>query len=119
MKEIQAIVDRLCRDWKGGVLVTLVTVEGSSYRRAGARILVPDGGARIGSISGGCLEEDLILRSARVAEAGRSELVTYDKYSFTTQDGVQGEVDVALTTTTESGASIKCAYSGSGTLNKQ
>jgi xanthine/CO dehydrogenase XdhC/CoxF family maturation factor len=78
MKEIQAIVDRLCRDWEGGVLVTLVSVEGSSYRRAGARILVPNKGARIGSISGGCLEEDLILRSARAAESGRPELVTYD-----------------------------------------
>ena len=78
MKETQAIVDRLCRDWKGGVLMTLVSVEGSSYRRAGARILVPQVGARIGSISGGCLEEDLILRSVRAAETGRPELVTYD-----------------------------------------
>jgi len=75
MKELQAIVGHL--SGAGGVLATLVTVEGSSYRRPGARMLI-DGELRIGSISGGCLEEDLLERSKRVAAGGGAELVVYD-----------------------------------------
>jgi xanthine dehydrogenase accessory factor len=78
MKELQAIVGHLNLAGTGGVMATLVTVEGSSYRRPGARMLVADGRVRIGSISGGCLEEDLIERSRRVSATGRAELVVYD-----------------------------------------
>jgi len=78
MKELQAIVGHLDLPGSGGVLATLVTVEGSSYRRPGARMLIAEGGVRIGSISGGCLEEDLLERSARVLATGKSELVVYD-----------------------------------------
>jgi xanthine dehydrogenase accessory factor len=78
MKELQAIVGHLCRSGSGSVLATLATVDGSSYRRPGARMLVTPSGGRSGSISGGCLEEDLVERSARVAASGRAELVVYD-----------------------------------------
>jgi xanthine/CO dehydrogenase XdhC/CoxF family maturation factor len=78
MNELQAIVGRLDRAAAGGVLATLVAVEGSSYRRPGARMLIAGDGARIGSISGGCLEEDLAERSRTVAASGRAELVVYD-----------------------------------------
>jgi len=78
MKELEAIVAHLCRAGAGGVLATLTKVEGSSYRRPGARMLVTPDAARIGSISGGCLEEDLVLRAGRVASSGRPELVVYD-----------------------------------------
>jgi len=78
MKELQAIVGHLNGSKSGGVLATLVTVDGSSYRKPGARMLIAEGGLRIGSISGGCLEEDLIERSGRVSAAGRAELVVYD-----------------------------------------
>jgi xanthine dehydrogenase accessory factor len=78
MKELQAIVGHLNHSGEGGVLATLVAVEGSSYRRPGARMLVAADGARIGSISGGCLEEDLVLRSGRVSATGSAELVVYD-----------------------------------------
>jgi xanthine/CO dehydrogenase XdhC/CoxF family maturation factor len=44
-------------------------------------MLVVDGHARIGSISGGCLEEDLVERSRRVAASGRAELAVYDTTS--------------------------------------
>lgn len=78
MKELEAIVAHLCLAGTGGVLATLTKVDGSSYRRPGARMLVTGEAKRIGSISGGCLEEDLIERSARVAASGRAELVVYD-----------------------------------------
>lgn len=82
MKELEAIVKSLLSpESQGGVLATLATVTGSSYRRPGARLLVSADGRRIGSISGGCLEEDVLIRAKRVAETGLSEAVIYDTTS--------------------------------------
>jgi len=78
MKELRDIIAHLCSSAGPSVLVTLTSVQGSSYRRPGARMLVTEGGIRIGSISGGCLEEDLVERSSRVAASKRAEVVTYD-----------------------------------------
>ncbi len=46
-----------------GVLVTLVRAVGSSYRRPGARLLALPDGRTAGTISGGCLEADLLRRA--------------------------------------------------------
>jgi xanthine/CO dehydrogenase XdhC/CoxF family maturation factor len=78
MRELQAITRQLCASTSASVLATLVSVEGSSYRRPGARMLVAAGGGRTGAISGGCLEEDLVEHARRVAASGRPELVLYD-----------------------------------------
>ncbi len=40
-------------------LATIVGVKGSTYRREGARLLVPENGKPVGTISGGCLEGDV------------------------------------------------------------
>lgn len=81
MNDLVQIVDRLTAAEPAGVLATLVEVAGSSYRRAGARLLVTRDEQRIGSISGGCLEEDVIARSRSVSVSGRADLVTYDTTS--------------------------------------
>ncbi len=82
MKELANIVQHLTSADPGpAVLATLVTVEGSSYRRPGARMLVTANGSRIGSISGGCLEEDVLVRARAVAASGRAEVVIYDTTS--------------------------------------
>jgi xanthine dehydrogenase accessory factor len=62
-------------------LATLVKVEGSSYRRPGARLLLLSDRTRIGSISGGCLEEDVIARAANVLRTGEPDAVIYDTTS--------------------------------------
>jgi xanthine/CO dehydrogenase XdhC/CoxF family maturation factor len=59
-------------------LATLVQVEGSSYRRPGARLLLLPDGTSFGSISGGCLEEDVRARAAAVLVSGQPTCVTYD-----------------------------------------
>ena len=66
MMERRQIV-RLWKQGRGGVLVTLVRVEGSSYRRPGARLLTGVGAGHAGTISGGCLEADVIKRAAWIA----------------------------------------------------
>jgi xanthine/CO dehydrogenase XdhC/CoxF family maturation factor len=82
MKELENIVRALLAPGVGGsVLATLVSVEGSSYRRPGARLLLTPGGVRLGSISGGCLEEDVLARAREVATTGRAEAVVYDTTS--------------------------------------
>jgi xanthine dehydrogenase accessory factor len=81
MKEINDIVkafDLAVQDGKQCALATVVLVEGSSYRRPGARMLVTEDGDLTGAISGGCLEGDA-LRKARYAIMSReNSLVIYD-----------------------------------------
>ncbi len=59
-------------------LATIVAVRGSTYRRPGARLLVPEDGAPIGNISGGCLEGDVADMARVVMEEGRARLAGWD-----------------------------------------
>lgn len=82
MKELPAIVAALLApDMPPAVLATLVRVEGSSYRRPGARLLVRADRIRVGSISGGCLEEDVMARAVQVQASGQPHTVVYDTTS--------------------------------------
>lgn len=82
MKELPALVAALrAEPAQPAVLATLVGAEGSSYRRPGARLLWRADGRRLGSISGGCLEEDVLARAARVLATGTAETVVYDTTS--------------------------------------
>ncbi len=51
-------------------LATVVRVEGSSYRKPGARMLLTSGGARAGTISGGCLEAEVAKKAWWLSAAG-------------------------------------------------
>ncbi len=62
-------------------LATVVSVEGSSYRRPGARMLVCEAGTSTGTISAGCLESDVIEHAMRVMRTGAPKLVVYDTAS--------------------------------------
>ena len=59
-------------------LATIVAVRGSTYRRPGARLLVPEEGAPIGNISGGCLEGDVADMARIVMDEGRARLAGWD-----------------------------------------
>lgn len=59
-------------------LATIVAVKGSTYRRPGARLLVPEDGAPIGNISGGCLEGDVADMARLVMKEGRARLASWD-----------------------------------------
>src|SRR5689334_10908602 len=73
MKEVEEIL----RLWKNAeasgesaVLATVVKTRGSSYRVPGARMLLTRSGQRAGSISGGCLEDELIKKAFWFTESG-------------------------------------------------
>ena len=81
MKEIRDIIiayDQAQKLGKQTALATVVHVEGSSYRRPGARMLIEDDGQLTGAISGGCLEGDALRKALLVITEKRSRLVTYD-----------------------------------------
>ncbi len=59
-------------------LATVVQVDGSAYRRPGARMLVTEDGELTGAISGGCLEGDALRKAQSVIFQQESKLVTYD-----------------------------------------
>lgn len=94
MKEVIDIVDAYdlaCREGKKAALATVVMVEGSAYRRAGARMLITEDGKLTGAISGGCLEGDALRKARMVILQQEALLVTYD-----TMDDEDAEFGVGL-----------------------
>jgi len=81
VKEIRDIIsafDEAQKQGKKTALATVVHVDGSSYRRPGARMLITEDGQITGSISGGCLEGDALRKALLVMMQQKSSLVTYD-----------------------------------------
>jgi len=65
------------------VLATIVAVEGSSYRRPGACMLLAPDGRRAGTVSGGCLEGEVAKRALWLTENGP----VIHRYSTAEEDG--------------------------------
>ncbi|MGB6689971.1 MAG: XdhC family protein [Terracidiphilus sp.] len=65
------------------VLATVVAVEGSSYRRPGAHMLLAVDGRRSGTVSGGCLEADVAKRAWWLTENGPK----VERFSTMEEDG--------------------------------
>lgn len=63
---------------KSTVLATLVSVNGSSYRKEGVRMLIHQNQQIVGAISGGCVEKEVVLQSESVFATGQSKLMSYD-----------------------------------------
>src|SRR6476620_765040 len=81
MKELNDIIlayDKSVLRNKQAALATVVKVEGSSYRRPGARMLVTEDGEITGAISGGCLEGDALRKAQFAMFEKKNKLVIYD-----------------------------------------
>jgi xanthine dehydrogenase accessory factor len=102
VKELFELIEarRLQQDTPHTV-ATVLRVEGSSYRRPGARMLMNIHGRVAGSISGGCLEKAVISEGRRALADGRPRLLAFDT---TDQDdlalgaslGCQGKIWIGL-----------------------
>ena len=81
-------------------LVTIVDVEGSSYRRPGTRMIVTEDGRRTGAVSGGCLEAEVAEHALHAIETGRPSLVVLnddlDPSSDNFGTGCNGRIRVLL-----------------------
>ena len=81
MKEIEDIINAYKKAQQANkktALATVVHVEGSSYRRSGARMLITEDGELTGAISGGCLEGDALRKALLAITQQQNKLVTYD-----------------------------------------
>ncbi|MDG2451108.1 MAG: XdhC family protein, partial [Saprospiraceae bacterium] len=105
MKEIRSILqqyDKIKSTNKKMALATVVYVEGSSYRREGARMLVVEDGTWIGGISGGCLEGDALRKAKNAIVKDQSSIVRYDTreedaFQIGVGLGCNGIIDVLIT----------------------
>jgi len=98
-KVLEAIsqTDRRC------VLATIIRVEGSAYRKEGVSMLLMEDGTRIGLLSGGCLENDLLARVDELLQNGASRTIIYDMrneddFSWGKGAGCNGLVHVLVET---------------------
>jgi xanthine dehydrogenase accessory factor len=101
LKSIARAAEELRRQAEPFLMATVVRVSGSSYRRPGARMLLTRDRWVTGSVSGGCVEQDVMKKGWWRTRDGGPQLVTYDARS---QDdmgwglgvGCDGTVDVLL-----------------------
>jgi len=104
MKEIKTIVESLKKASVSGqkaALASVVNVYGSSYRRTGARMLIKEDGYWFGSVSGGCLEGDVITKAKEIFNSGEAQLFKYDtrqnaKNAFGMGYGCNGLLEILI-----------------------
>ena len=94
MKELRDIV----RAWQArrddrSALATLVRARGSSYRRPGARMIIFPDGAVVGSVSAGCLEDEVASAARAVITSGRPRLLHFDTRR---RFGCHGSIEVFI-----------------------
>jgi xanthine dehydrogenase accessory factor len=66
------------RDGEPAALVTVVSTEGSTPQKAGARMLVHADGRIVGTIGGGCVEAEMTRRARHSIGTRRTSLASYD-----------------------------------------
>ncbi len=80
-------------------LATIVRTFGSSFRRAGARMLVHDDGDVVCALSGGCPQHDIVERARRVIAGGQAEIARYNRdegLDVLMEMGCGGELEVVI-----------------------
>ena len=113
MKEIKSILQFFKDGQSSGeqcAVAQVVRVEGSSYRREGARMIVFESGNFEGGISGGCLEGDALKRSQLAILKQESSIITYDtskEMEIGIGLGCNGIIDVLLTPVTSDSENIR------------
>src|SRR5438105_1598622 len=79
MKALEQIIRRVAENpsrlWS---LATLVQTKGSTYRKAGARLIVDSEGSTLGVLSGGCLEEEIGRHGRNVIAGAMPVFLSFD-----------------------------------------
>jgi xanthine dehydrogenase accessory factor len=101
-------------DDEQAVLATVVAVEGSAYRRPGAKMIVADDGDGVGSITAGCLEDEVLALAEQVLADDESRI---ERFDLTGEDdvwglgvGCNGVIDILLEPLTERYRPVVDAY---------
>ncbi len=113
MKEIKTILELVATKESSDekfAIAQVVNVEGSSYRREGARMIIFESGIFEGGISGGCLEGDTLKRSQLAILKQKPSLITYDtskEQEIGIGLGCNGIIDVLMTPVTPESPTLK------------
>jgi xanthine dehydrogenase accessory factor len=102
---------RAARENESIVLASVVRTEGTTYRAVGARMVVRADRSTVGLLSSGCLEGEIIERTARMRESGVAEVMTYDGRSddelvWGLGTGCNGLVEILLERRTPESAGV-------------
>ena len=91
----------LAREWRARgdrvALATVVATRRSAPRPVGAKLAVTEKGEMAGSVSGGCVEADVVTHAQEVLASGRPRLVSYgidDERAWEVGLPCGGEIDV-------------------------
>ena len=94
MKDIYQILREFeKRRGQSFALATLVRAEGSSYRRPGARMLVCEDGRTVGTLSAGCIEDEVVSCAREVLRSGVSTTMSFDTRR---RFGCNGKIDIFI-----------------------
>ena len=99
MREILADLDRWQADREEVAIATLLEVRGSAPRLPGARLAVTRSRGMAGSVSGGCVENDVFERAMAVLDSGRAAVASYgitDESAFAVGLACGGSIDVLI-----------------------
>ena len=99
MRELLPEIDRWEREGEPVALATVVRAYGSAPRREGSKMAIAANGEMAGSVSGGCVEADVVLHAQEVLESGAPRLVHYgisDEQAFEVGLACGGIIDVFI-----------------------
>jgi xanthine/CO dehydrogenase XdhC/CoxF family maturation factor len=99
MREVLPDILRWQSDGENVALATVVKAVGSSPRRMGAKMAVSGSGAMSGSVSGGCVEADVVMHALEVLDSGEPRLIQYgisDEQAFDVGLACGGMIDVFI-----------------------
>ena len=99
MKEIVDQVEQWRERGEQVAVATVIATRKSAPRPVGAKLAVSESGAMCGSVSGGCVENDVVVQALEVMESGESRVLTYGITEDQALGGglpCGGEIDVLL-----------------------
>src|ERR671931_2447654 len=99
MKELLPDIERWRDAGKKVAVATVVQAYGSAPRRAGAKMAISEDGEFVGSVSGGCVENDVVEHAQQVLEEDQARLVPYgisDDMAFNVGLACGGQIEVFI-----------------------
>jgi xanthine/CO dehydrogenase XdhC/CoxF family maturation factor len=97
VKELLADIDRWQARGERVAVATVVATRRTSPRPVGSKLAVSESGELAGSVSGGCVESDVVLAAQEVLAGGPPRLLTYgitDEMALEVGLSCGGEIDV-------------------------